>query len=696
MAVKNRAGSELSPSRTPRAPNITCAQYTVVAASVFRAHGKRQTLGELIYGSDAGVAELCEGGSTNGGFRSWSTEQCAPAPLVPQRTSIVDSLLGRVNVLLAVSRDPQATLLTQVKKVLLQASAARRLGMVPAAFLGDVGFAPSACARRTSTYHDKAAGANVWDYYFAPLSPGYSLVPTLLTSRRPFRVFVTFGDMGLGRHASMQTSMRRNRSEITVSTPGDDGRFDVDDGAEEAEEEEAEEEAAEEEAAEEEAAEEEAADDGGSSDEDQPSSSDSTKAGASRSDGNRAPHSRQRIRMARLVRRFLRVRPPCRRAAAALLRPWRSRGGRSHGDGVATAMAPLLGVALHADWSSSAGLDVQKARSVVGSMHTLIDAFLHNGGPEACVVVVGAAKDQLHLMRRRYGERHICHQDETPSNAGPLCADAHGSGGACAGHREVVDALLLAHCDFLLVVPARTSRSGRRSSRGSRSSSLPPAIHPAAEFAMWYNPLLMRANHEVQAAAQPPALSELPRWAGGRWEPPAEARTLPRRMLAALLSDHGEESRGGGRTRASTSGGGESASLDARFVPGLPPPRRAAGPHKSPWVEISGGQCAAAAGGGARRMGLGECAAYAAKERKHFLGQSVDRSEYPGCTLWLDTHLVEFNDHTDERMGCNFGARGKCICARTAGGSDVGGNSRLRAKRRAITMVRERERRSLV
>ena len=66
---------------------------------------------------------------------------------------------------------------------------------------------------------------------------------------------------------------------------------------------------------------------------------------------------------------------------------------------------------------------------------------------------------------------------------------------------------------------------------------------------------------------------------------------------------------------------------------------------------------------GARRMSHAECQTYAALEKKHFLGSSVDRAEYPGCTLWEDTQLVEFNDHKDERGGCNLGGRGRCVCA---------------------------------
>ena len=61
-------------------------------------------------------------------------------------------------------------------------------------------------------------------------------------------------------------------------------------------------------------------------------------------------------------------------------------------------------------------------------------------------------------------------------------------------------------------------------------------------------------------------------------------------------------------------------------------------------------------------MRLEECRAFAEADKKHFLGASTDANEYPGCTLWLDTLLVEFNDHTREGDGCNLGGRGNCVC----------------------------------
>ena len=61
-------------------------------------------------------------------------------------------------------------------------------------------------------------------------------------------------------------------------------------------------------------------------------------------------------------------------------------------------------------------------------------------------------------------------------------------------------------------------------------------------------------------------------------------------------------------------------------------------------------------------MRRAECEAYASRDKKHFLGSSMDKAEYPGCTLWEDTQVVEFNDHVEEGGGCNISPRGSCIC----------------------------------
>ena len=99
-----------------------------------------------------------------------------------------------------------------------------------------------------------------------------------------------------------------------------------------------------------------------------------------------------------------------------------------------------------------------------------------------------------------------------------------------------------------------------------------------------------------------------------------------------------------------------------QFVPGLPLAAPKRPDAETSWVAIGKGRCAEAK---ARIMTFDECSAHAKAVKKHFLGRSVDRDEYPGCTLWEDTQLVEFNDHKQEAgkaARCNHGGKGKCVC----------------------------------
>ena len=45
-----------------------------------------------------------------------------------------------------------------------------------------------------------------------------------------------------------------------------------------------------------------------------------------------------------------------------------------------------------------------------------------------------------------------------------------------------------------------------------------------------------------------------------------------------------------------------------------------------------------------------------------FIGATRESSEPAGCILWGGERNVEFNAHTNDRAGCNLGARGKCVC----------------------------------
>lgn len=164
--------------------------------------------------------------------------------------------------------------------------------------------------------------------------------------------------------------------------------------------------------------------------------------------------------------------------------------------------------------------------------------------------------------------------------------------------------------------------------------------------------------------------SLLPQWAGGTWTPPISAQSHAQAMMEALGSgDETAEPIGGAASRAHA------------FIPGLPTPRRRRTEPSDEHVHILQGRCSAKK---AQVMSFGECKAFAAREKKHFLGRSVDATEYPGCTLWDDTQLVEFNGHANEQMGCIQAPRGHCICIR-----HLSSIMRIRHGRRLGTHVAE-------
>lgn len=176
--------------------------------------------------------------------------------------------------------------------------------------------------------------------------------------------------------------------------------------------------------------------------------------------------------------------------------------------------------------------------------------------------------------------------------------------------------------------------------------------HQAAEFAMWWNARLLEAHVDLDG----PALtsSQLPQWAGGTWTPPTSAQSHAQAMMEAL----GSAPQVAGEAAKPVGG---AASRVRAFRPGLPMPSRRRTEPSDEHIHILQGRCSAQK---ARVMSFGECEAFAAQEKKHFLGRSVDAAEYPGCTLWDDTQLVEFNDHANEQVGCIQAPRGHCICIR--------------------------------
>jgi hypothetical protein len=528
-------------------------------------------LGELLNEGTVSASEQCNAVDPFSA-PEWTVEQCAPTSLVPRSTSPHDLLLGRVNVLLAIVDQPRVPFLKQVEQVLLQLHASMQIGMLPAVFMGSTAFVPSACAPRRSPYQDDALGANAWDHHFAPLTRTYAAGDST-AGGRPVRLFVA--------SASDIRNLDSRPKQAAIARAGPVAG-------------------------------------GGAFDDGQAfASTQEADSALGQHDSSRplTEIARRRLRMARLVRRFLRVKSVRLRAAAGLLRAWRERNSR------------LLGIAM-----ATAADSVRPPR--IEALQRIVSAFLHSHGAAAQIVVVGASPAELHTLRQRHGAQRLHTQDDGGARGHP-CGTRDSSRGSCRGHREIVDGLLLAHCDYLIT-----------------------AGHPAAEFAMWYNPQLLEAHLDLDEGTLLPQGIEkrmLPTWVGGTWSFPTGAREQSMKMLDALNQTTGT-------VPAAVRIGDESTSaMKTSFEPGLPAPVRRR-EKAIPWVEVLSGTCHDAS---ARRLRMEECRAYATTQKKHFLGRSIDRNEYPGCTIWLDTLLVEFNDHADDHMGCNLAGRGKCICTKT-------------------------------
>ena len=79
---------------------------------------------------------------------SFHLTQCSRLPLVP-RARIPAAAGGSFGVLLAISREHDAPLLSQAERILLQLRAARRFGLAPVAYLGERVFMPIGCESPT-------------------------------------------------------------------------------------------------------------------------------------------------------------------------------------------------------------------------------------------------------------------------------------------------------------------------------------------------------------------------------------------------------------------------------------------------------------------------------------------------------------------------------------------------------------------
>ena len=395
---------------------------------------------------------------------------------------------------------------------------------------------------------------------------------------------------------------------------------------------------------------------------------------------------RTRIRhmAAGLVRRWVRVRAPLRHAAHALLLPWRKRS--SH----------ILGVHFR-------GTDkVTHPRIPLSVFFTKIDQYLAAHADALVLLCTDDAKDYAAFAARYgaklvsrgngYATRNVVRDPSLPRYR--------------KGAEALIDALLLAHSDFLL--------------KGTSSLS---------EFAIWYNAHLIEAHLDLQltgaALSSPAYTSRLPTWFGGPRRvaeltakqrddmlrelaapaaaiapaaPVVKTKQLGRRRNSGLP---GGKAFGRGR-RNGRKGRGWRALGDAGNTPvpdwprqlsfdphfGLQPamaehggvslsgltnlprpapvtrsPAQAPSGKGSPrMVAITSGQCRSISPGRGRMMTPLECAGHAKAEGLTFIGSNAEPAEYPGCIRWESGH-VEYNDHSDEAGGCTLGRTARCICA---------------------------------
>ena len=84
-------------------------------------------------------------------------------------------------------------------------------------------------------------------------------------------------------------------------------------------------------------------------------------------------------------------------------------------------------------------------------------------------------------------------------------------------------------------------------------------------------------------------------------------------------------------------------------------------------TEISSGTCSER---GLRLMTHDECEAFARVATHQFIGRTSEAGEFPGCVRW-GGGFIEYNQHTDEKVGCHVGGRTSngvapaCLCAGT-------------------------------
>ena len=172
-------------------------------------------------------------------------------------------------------------------------------------------------------------------------------------------------------------------------------------------------------------------------------------------------------------------------------------------------MTPLLGVHLR-------GTDkVTHPKIPIQRFFKPIDAYLQ-AYPNAKILLCSDDASYHARMRKRYGEEKLVSAStgySTDNIVRDPSIDRYQK-----GRSGLLDALLLAHTDFLL--------------KGTSSLS---------EFALWYNPSLIERHMDLQiegdGAESATYKSLIPKWMGGPYEPaPLTAEQQPAAMLAKLAA----------------------------------------------------------------------------------------------------------------------------------------------------------------
>ena len=348
-----------------------------------------------------------------------------------------------------------------------------------------------------------------------------------------------------------------------------------------------------------------------------------------------------------LLSRWVRIKPELRQRAGKLIREWRMQSNY------------LIGVHLR-------GTDKAVHPKVPLERYTrYVDAYM-NHHPGALVVLATDDRRFYEEFSKRYGSRMVSGSKGYPTRN--IVRDTH-IDRYSKGADAIVDALLLAHTDFLL-----------------KSTSA------VSEFAIWYNPFLSTAHLDLQiegAGVESLTYKRLiPTWADGTYE----VRKMPVSRMENMIDDLFDETpasigkyarvrrrrkmRRNGRMENGLSNRQRHRTRRRKYNPNgsnqrlfdFPPnvtrfdredvEKEPAVRHGPMFTLIKGGKCTDVLG--RRAMTQVECQSYANGEKMQYIGTSDDNSEPQGCAIYDNQH-VEFNRNPGFDQ-CPHRENGQCIC----------------------------------